>query len=51
MLAAEWTPQQLNADRRIGHLKIFQRPYSESNPEPPALWHSASTNFFSHLFL
>jgi hypothetical protein len=51
MLEAEWTPPQVNTDRRIGHLKISQRRYSESNPEPPALWHNASTSCFSFLFL
>jgi hypothetical protein len=43
-LEAEWTPGLLNADRRIGSIQNFQGPHRESNPKPPILWHSASTN-------
>jgi hypothetical protein len=40
---AEWTPEW------TGHLKIFQGPYRESNPEPPVFCRSSSTNCASRL--
>jgi hypothetical protein len=30
--------------QEIGHLKNSQENYRQSNPEPPMLWRSASTN-------
>ena len=46
---AEWTPGQLNADRRMRTLESFQGTYRESNTEPPVLWRSAF-NQLRHLF-
>jgi hypothetical protein len=39
-----WTPRLLKMDRRNRLLENFQRPYRESNLEPPVLGCSASTN-------
>ena len=41
---AEWTATLLNAGRRNRSLENFQGPYRESNPLPPVLWRSTSTN-------
>jgi hypothetical protein len=42
---AQLTRGLLNADRRKKSFQNFQGPYRKSNPEPPVLWHSASTNW------
>jgi hypothetical protein len=44
LLQAEWTPGLLNANRRNRSFENFEGLYWYSNPEPPVLWHSASTN-------
>jgi hypothetical protein len=40
-----WSPGLLNADTRIRSPEIFQGPHTESSPEPPVLWRTASTNW------
>ena len=40
LLEVKWTLRLLNRS-----LQNFKRPYRESNPQPPVLWRSASTNF------
>ena len=44
LLQPEWNPGLLNVDRRNRSLENVQGPYPESNPEPPTLWQSDSTN-------
>jgi hypothetical protein len=44
LLEAKWTPELMNADRKIRPLQNFQRLYRESNPRRPVLGSNASTN-------
>jgi hypothetical protein len=43
-LEAEWTPELLNADRRIGSPENFQEPHRDPKPGTSVLYRSASTN-------
>jgi len=50
LVEAEWTSGLLNSDGWNRPFENSQGPYRESNPEPPFLWRSASTNCVTVLY-
>jgi hypothetical protein len=47
LLAAEWTPGPVVADRTNRSLENFQERYRELKAEPPVLWRTTSTKCLS----